>query len=184
MVRWGASLHRPKAGRARVRGASPARALWNRCLRRNSRSAPLFSRQPAGRGLEGPSQSAARGGGKGGGLTSWGSHGLLPGCEANPRAPFLQATSLTSPQKGPVPRPRPPEGLPARLQRALGILPWGKLPWLGLLPPRSEPSDRRTPSRHASVPFGERCRANPAGRSPSVGSESIGLMRLQTPRLQ
>jgi hypothetical protein len=34
----------------------------------------------------------------------------------------------TSPQKGPGPRPRPPEGLLARLQRALGTLLWAKCP--------------------------------------------------------
>ena len=69
----------------------------------------------------------------------------------------------------PLPRPRPPEGLSVRLQRTLGALLWGKLPWVGLWLPRSgEPSGWTTPSRHASRPLGERCRVISAGRAPQA----------------
>ena len=62
---WGASLHRLKAGRAGVRGASLLRESLNIDSSAKARSPALLFAQPAGRGLEGPSQRAKAGGGRG-----------------------------------------------------------------------------------------------------------------------
>ena len=159
MVRWGASQHISKAGSAGVRGGSPGRAsgtvfcqrerVLRRCILRSRRDAVLRDRRRAQHAGEARAGDLR--------CSKLRTRAIIPGRTRNFFARASGFLWCSAPRKKPVPRPCPPEGLPARLQRPLRAL-------LGLGCPmvvrgRRAPRRRKFPSRHASVPFREQCGA-------------------------